>query len=695
MTNGSTPGRNRLTHETSPYLLQHAGNPVDWYPWGEEAFARARELDRPVLLSVGYSACHWCHVMAHESFEDAAIASLMNDWFINIKVDREERPDIDAVYMTATQALTGQGGWPMTVFLTPEGEPFYAGTYFPPEDRWGRPGFPRLLENIHQAWLTDHDRVLESATTITGRLREASRQTAQGFAVTADDASLAVEHFRGAYDPVRGGFGGAPKFPSPANLEFLLMHQARAGDDGRVPSVREMVLRTLRRMAAGGIHDHLGGGFHRYSVDAEWLVPHFEKMLYDNAQLARVYLHAYQVTGEAEFELTARSTLDYLLRDMRHASGGFFAAQDADTEGIEGKSFVWRPEEIVEVLGGADGALFYTAYGVTPAGNFEDPHHPEFGRRSVLHLPRSIAELAAERGADATALSERLTGLRARLLAVREKRARPGLDDKVLTSWNGLALAAFAEAGRVLGEPRYIEAAQANARFAHEALWRNGALLHTWKDGAAKIPGLLEDYALYGLGLVELYRATGDLGWLDWARTLFGTLAERYHDEEGGGFFDTPADGEQLILRQKPLVDAAVPSGNGAAALLALWLARYDGRPDRERYAVEAFGLAGDHFTDHANGFGSMWQAAELMLAPHREAAIIGPPPARSPFERALAERYLPSLVIAPAAEGAGLPLLDGRGAPSGAVAYLCEEMACSLPATTDEAFREQLAALH
>ena len=504
MTDATPAHRNRLAGETSPYLLQHAANPVDWYPWGEEAFAKARSEDRPILLSIGYSACHWCHVMAHESFEDEATAALMHAHFVNIKVDREERPDLDAVYMTATQALTGQGGWPMTVFMTADGKPFYAGTYFPPEDGHGRPGFPRLLESISRSWADDRAKLLESAESITARLRESVERRNGG---TGDDAAgaigpdhtrRAVELMRNSFDRTNGGFGGAPKFPSPGNLEFLLAHSVHAsagreggdaddsGGDGE-PNAREMVFHTLRKMAEGGIYDQLGGGFARYSVDARWLVPHFEKMLYDNAQLVRVYLHAWQLSGDPLFERIVRETLDYLMREMLDGEGGLYAAQDADSEGIEGKYFVWTVDQIVAVLGEDDAALFNDVHGVTERGNFVDPHHEELTGRNVLSVTRDLNSVALERGVPAAKLAVRLRAMRERLLAVRDGRVPPGLDDKVLTSWNGLALAAFAEAARVLGDGRYRALAERNAAFVRESLWDGSALLHTYKGGVAKI----------------------------------------------------------------------------------------------------------------------------------------------------------------------------------------------------------------
>ena len=696
-------GRNRLAAETSPYLLQHADNPVDWYPWGEEAFERARAEDKPLLLSVGYSSCHWCHVMAHESFEDETIAGLMNEAFVNIKVDREERPDVDNVYMTATQALTGSGGWPMTVFLTPDGKPFYAGTYFPPEDGHGRPGFPRVLTALRDLWQNERSRVLDSAQGITERLQAAvARQYASedgAVEVGADLASEAVEGLWRSFDEEWGGFGRAPKFPNPGGLEFLLMHEARRRGEGGPPGTAgRMALSTLRAMAAGGMYDQLGGGFARYSVDRQWLVPHFEKMLYDNAQLARVYLHAFQFGGEPSFERIVRETLDYLEREMLDAEGGFYSAQDADSEGIEGKFFVWTREELSAVLGDDDAPICGAVYGVTEGGNFQDPHHPEFGRRNVLSRYRPLGEIAREFGLDEGELEARLPGWRAALLAERERRIWPGLDDKVLTSWNGLALAAFAEAGRVLGDERYLGIARRNAEFVRGSMWQaagdgpGGRLLHSWKDGVAKIDGLLDDYACYGLGLIELYRATGDLDHLRWAAELLEEILGRFGDAEGGGFFESPEDAERLILRQKPLFDAATPSGNGATALLAFWLGRYFGRAEWEGVAREVVAEVSARMAEGAGGFGSLLQVVELLIAPPREIAVVGEPEAREPFERELAGRFLPATLLAPAAGEGVLPVLEGRAvAPGEAAAYVCEDFVCALPARSVEELVAQL----
>lgn len=683
---------NRLAGETSPYLLQHASNPVDWFPWGDEAFRRARAEDKPVLLSVGYSACHWCHVMAHESFENPAIAGLMNRYFVNIKVDREERPDIDSVYMTAVQALTGQGGWPMTVFMAPDGRPFYAGTYFPPEDGYGRPEFSRVLEVLHEKWTNERAEIMDSAASITAHLKAASERPMPGrITLTPDIAREAARVFEDSFDERWGGFGMAPKFPGPANLEFLLAYGTRIKQVERGNGTPlDMVLHTLDAMASGGMYDQLGGGFARYSVDEQWLVPHFEKMLYDNAQLARVYLHAYQLTGEPRFERICRETLDYLQRELLDPEGSFYAAQDADSEGIEGKYFVWTRAEI-ETATGPDTNLAWSWFGVTAAGNFSDPHHPELTGRNVLTARANPSDIARQFGLGAGELSEKVALIRGRLLSARGERARPGLDDKQLTSWNGLALAAFAEAARVLGDGRYRQIAEQNATFVREQLWYGGRLRHTYKAGRAHVEGLLEDYAYYGLGLVELYKLTGDLSHLGWARELFESILARFHDARSGGFFEGSEDGEALLLRQKPLFDAATPGGNAAAAMLGLWLGRYYGEHRWEELVDEVVGLVSDHLVQAASGFGMLLLAVDFALAPHREVAIIGQPEAREPLERVVAREYRPWVVVAPSSAGGGLPLLEDRGPGPGALAYVCQDMVCQLPVADREALAEQL----
>jgi len=680
---------NRLKDETSPYLLQHAENPVDWFPWGDEAFEAARTQGKPVLLSVGYSACHWCHVMAHESFENPAIAALMNDYFINIKVDREERPDIDGVYMTAVQALTGQGGWPMTVFMTPDGKPFYAGTYFPPADGHGRPGFPRVLETLHAKWADERDEIVKSAEAVTAHLRQAAARVADGEAnITADLPSRAVELYKDVFDSVWGGFGMAPKFPSPSGLEFLLAHSTGTNAD---PAAREMALETLRQMASGGIYDQLGGGFARYSVDERWMVPHFEKMLYDNAQLVRVYLHAFQLTAEPLFERIVRETLAYLEREMLDPEGGFYAAQDADSEGIEGRYFVWTVDEISGVLGD-DAPLFVDWFGLTPGGNFTDPHHPELVGRNVLSVRHDAGEVAARFGMDTPALLEKVESLRTKVLETRDLRVKPGLDDKMLASWNGLALGAFAEAARVLHNPSYRDVAEHNALLLRGKFWHAGRLHHTYKAGIARVAGVLEDYAYVGLGLVELFKLTGDLSHLDWARELFETALTEFRDEEQGGFFEAPRSGEALIVQQKSFFDAATPSGNGAMALLALWIGRYYLRPEGEQVAREVMNLVHDHLLQAPTGFGALWQAVEFLLAPNREVAIVGEPAARQPLEAEVARAFRPWLAIAPSVNGKGLPMFAGREGTGTALAYVCEDMVCQLPVADATGLREQLA---
>ncbi len=678
---------NRLANETSPYLLQHADNPVDWFPWGDEAFAKARAEDKPILLSVGYSSCHWCHVMAHESFEDAATAAVMNEHYVNIKVDREERPDVDSVYMSAVQALTGSGGWPMTVFMDVEGRPFYAGTYFPPDEGHGRPGFRRLLRFIAEKWRTGREEVLGSAEKISEHLQNATRRTpGAGDAPSFETTNRAVELFGEVFDMEWGGFGMAPKFPSPTNLQFLLTVYAREKESELGQSALEMVLHTLRAMATGGMYDQLGGGFARYSVDGEWMVPHFEKMLYDNAQLARLYLNAYQVTGDEGFARVVRETLDFLLSEMRDSEGGFHAALDADSEGIEGKYYVWTADELKAVLGDDDAQLAAAWYGVTRDGNFSDPHHPELTGRNVLSARASLDDLAVRFSLDPETVLDRVEAARQKLLDVRAQRVRPGLDDKVLTSWNGLALAAFAEAGRVLGEIRYQVAAAEVAAFLRSSVWIDERLRHTWKGDAARVPGMLEDYAYVGLGLVELYKLTGDIALLEWARDLWDVIQTQFHDDAGGGYFETPGDGEQLLLRQKPFFDSATPSGNGSAALLGLWLGRYYSRSDWERPAEEVVAQVADHLLRAVTGFGTILQAIEFFASPSRELVIVGEPERRLALEDAAAAKFLPWVAIAPTPDADGLPMFEGREPASDEpVAYVCENMMCLMPARAPE----------
>ncbi|MHA0038641.1 thioredoxin domain-containing protein [Deinococcus sp. PESE-13] len=674
---------NRLAQESSPYLLQHQDNPVDWWPWSPDAFAEARQRDVPVLLSVGYSTCHWCHVMAHESFEDEGTAAFMNAHFVNIKVDREERPDVDAVYMAATQALTGQGGWPMTVFLTPEAEPFYAGTYFPPQEGMGMPSFMRVLASIDDVWQNRRDQALGNAQALTEHVREASQPARREGELPEGALARAVENAARLYDAQLGGFGRAPKFPAPSTLDFLLTQ----------PQGREMALHTLRMMGAGGIYDQLGGGFHRYSVDAQWLVPHFEKMLYDNAQLVRTLLRAYQLTGEDDFARLARETLEYLEREMLAPDGGFYSAQDADTPtehgGVEGLTFTWTPDEIRAVLG-EDADLALRSFNVTAQGNFRDPHQPAYGSRNVLHTPTPLPALARELGDDA---AQRLQSARAKLFAARQVRPQPHTDDKVLTSWNGLVLAALADAARILGEEKYLDLARRNADFVRRELrLPGGTLRHTFKDGQASVEGLLEDHALYGLGLVALFQAGGDLAHLHWARELWDVVRRDFWDEAAGVFYSTGGQAEALLTRQASFFDSAILSDNAAAALLGVWMNRYFGDAEAEAIAGRTVQSFHAEMLTAPTGLGGLWQVAAFLEAPHTEVAVIGTAAERQPLERELARHFLPFTALAPADEGGDLPVLEAR--PGGGQAYVCVNHACQLPTRDPAELARQVAAL-
>ncbi len=678
---------NRLATETSPYLLQHAHNPVDWYPWGEEAFARARAEDRPVLLSVGYSACHWCHVMEHESFENPEIAGLMNQHFVNIKVDREERPDVDAVYMQAVQAISGHGGWPMTVFLTPDARPFHAGTYFPPEDRGGMPGLPRVLLAVAEAYRQRKDEVIASAGRLTEHIAGSALTAAGAGALTPAIMDEAARRLVAAFDTANGGFGGPPKFPQAMALDFLLRHHARTRDAHSL----DMVTRTLRNMAAGGIRDQLGGGFHRYAVDAIWLVPHFEKMLYDNALLARVYLHAWQVTGEPSLRSVAEGTIDYVLRDMANPAGGFYSSEDADSDGVEGRFYTWTREELVEALGSEDGALAALAFGVGARPNFE--------HTNVLHRPLSLSELAAAAGLPEDALVQQVDGLRARLLEARARRARPARDEKVLTAWNGLMLRALAEAAAVLEREDYARAAVANASFLLDAVRDGDRVLRSWKDGRARIAGYLEDYALLADGLLAVYELTFEPRWLAQARAIATAMAARFWDAADGCFYDTPVDGERLIVRPRDPLDNATPSGSSAATLLLARLAALDGDPEKSRLVERVLAGYREALARFPSGFGELLAALDTYVSPGPEVAIIGDPDAEDTraLRRVLYRRFRPNRAVAGRRPGDGIaarlsPLLEGRGRRDGrATAYVCHRFACQAPTTDPAELERQL----
>jgi uncharacterized protein len=651
---------NRLAHETSPYLLQHKDNPVDWYAWGEEALARAREEERPILLSIGYSACHWCHVMERESFEDPDTAALMNERFVAIKLDREERPDLDSIYMEACQAMTGQGGWPLNVFLTPEQVPFFAGTYFPPDSRMGMPSWRSVLEAVANAWDERRDEIRAGGEQIAQRLRGGAllAPSEQPF----DESTLdeGVESLRGAYDRANGGFGQAPKFPPASAIEFLL----RRGET-------EMSAHTLRAMASGGMYDQVGGGFARYSVDPYWLVPHFEKMLYDNALLARAYLHGWQVTGDPLFQTVTEETLDWALREMRGPEGGFYSALDADSEGVEGKFYVWSVEEMRAALGDlpdADEAIAW--FGATDRGNFEGSNIPVRGPGE----PEGRDEW------------------RRRLYDVRTQRVWPGLDDKRLTSWNALMISALADAGAVLERTDYLEAARAAADFVLRELRDprspasagqgagNGRLLRSWKDGRGKLNAYLEDHAFLLEALLSLYEASFEPRWFAEARALADTMIERFGDDDNGGFFETSSDHEQLLARRKDLEDHPIPAGNSSAAYGLLRLGALTGEHEYAARAESVLRLLHELAPKHPQAFGHLLQALDFRLAQVKEVALVGDE--LRPLERVVRGSFRPHLVIA-GGEPDGVPLLEGREAVEGRpTAYVCEQFLCRAPVT-------------
>jgi len=625
---------NRLAGETSPYLLQHADNPVDWYPWGDEAFTRARTEDKPILLSVGYAACHWCHVMEHESFEDDVTARLMNERFVSVKVDREERPDVDSLYMDAVVALTGHGGWPMTVFLTPEGEPFLGGTYYPPEPRHGLPSFQQVLNAVADAYRERRGDVARQASAIVDAVRQSAELRPSTDPLTEGILGEATRALQRQFDREWGGWGGAPKFPQASTLEFLLRMHLR-GDEDALPMVRQ----TLDAMAVGGMYDLVGGGFHRYSVDREWLVPHFEKMLYDNALLAAAYLHGWVVTGDVRYRRVTEETLDYMLRELLLPEGGFASAQDADTDGVEGLTFTWTPDEGVR----------------------EELLQPFEDGRSVIR---------GDLGADE----------RARLFEIRERRPKPLRDDKAITAWNGLALAVLAEAGRRLERADYLDAARRLGEFILGPLSDGDRLHRTFRAGEAKGTGYLEDYADVAHGLLELHEATGELRWLQEANRLSRLAVELFADDERGGFFLSPADGEELVARKKDLEDHPTPSGNSMLASVLLRLARIYGDDELERRAVGVFRLVHGAVTRAPSAFGHALTALDLHFSPPRELVIVGPVDA--PVARAALEPFQPNTVVAvgPSDE---VPLLAGKTlVDDQAAVYVCERFTCLAPVT-------------
>jgi uncharacterized protein YyaL (SSP411 family) len=679
---------NKLINETSPYLVQHAHNPVDWYPWGEEALNRSRNEDRPILLSIGYSACHWCHVMEHESFENPEIAKLMNENFVCIKVDREERPDIDSIYMTAVQMMTGQGGWPLTTFLAPDLKPFYGGTYYPPYDRQGMPGFARVLTTLADAYKNQRGEVTRAGDSITAELQKANQFRQSQDMLTTDVLDQAISALYENFDTANGGFGGAPKFPPSMNLMFLLRQHNRT----KSAVALEIVELTLDRMARGGMYDHLGGGFHRYSVDAKWQVPHFEKMLYDNALLARIYLYAFQATKKNEYKDVAEETLEYVIRDMMSSEGGFYSSEDADSEGEEGKFYTWTENEIISLLGSADGEIFCEYFNVPEHGNFEHG-------LSILNVPRPLSVFSSAKAVPAKEVSGLLRRCKKTLFHARQQRVRPGRDEKILTAWNGLMLTTFAEAANILDRDDYRRIAASSADFITSKLMSQGRLLRTYKDGSAKLNGYAEDYAYVIEGLLALYEATFELKYFDRARSLSDTLIASFGDESEPGFYFTASDHEQLIARMKDYYDNAIPSANSVAALTLLKLSLLTGDVTYQQPALSILRMMQQAMSRHPSGFGYLLCALDFYLAQPKEIAIIGD--AGSHEVRLLMNeiysRYLPNKVLAlmePGDESAieSIALLRGRKQiDNKPTAYVCQDYVCRAPVNTPEQLAAEL----
>ncbi|MBM4254412.1 MAG: thioredoxin domain-containing protein [Deltaproteobacteria bacterium] len=678
---------NRLSKETSPYLLQHAHNPVDWFPWGEEAFAKAKAENKPILLSVGYSACHWCHVMERESFENEQIAQLMNELYVNIKVDREERPDVDEIYMNAVQMLTGRGGWPMTVFLTPDGKPFYGGTYFPPEDRHNLPAFPRVLAGVAQAYREKPQEVAHSTAQILANLEKLSHREETLRPLHESTLEKTASSLAQHVDHTHGGLGGAPKFPNSMVFGFFLRQYKASGRRQYL----DVTLHTLRKMAEGGMYDQLGGGFHRYSVDERWLVPHFEKMLYDNALLVRVYLEAYQATHEVFFRQVVEETLAYVEREMLHPDGGFYATQDADSEGEEGKFFVWSHDEVMRILGDEAGEIFCRYYDVTDVGNFE--HH------NILHPTLSLEQLAKLFRRNLAEVSQLIAEAKHKLFLVREQRVKPGRDEKILTSWNGLMLSAFVEGYKVLGHPRYLAIARQTTDFIFARLYREGRLLHCYKEGQAKFNAYLDDYAFLAAAFIDLYEATFERQYLDMALELTETLLSRFWDATEGAFFFTSIDHEALISRSKSAFDGSVPSGNSVAALTLLRLFSLTDKREYLNKAEQLLRLFYDAMEQNPFGFSHMLCALDFYLHRPTEICLLGivHEPQTRELLAEIHSQLLPNktLVGIESPQQSQLPgMFAGKVQVDGQVtAYVCRNFTCSLPVIDREALRKVLLA--
>tara|TARA_Y100000588_G_scaffold130035_1_gene142429 strand:- start:7968 stop:10013 length:2046 start_codon:yes stop_codon:yes gene_type:complete len=677
---------NRLINETSPYLLQHAQNPVDWYPWGNDAFNRAKNEDKPILLSVGYSACHWCHVMESESFENLAIAEIMNEKFVCIKVDREERPDVDAIYMSAVQAMTGQGGWPMTVFLTPDGEPFFGGTYFPPQDRGGLPAFPRVLEVMADTYRDKRSEVLETSQKLISHIRGISPKDNDLEILESKIIDTAFSKLQDNFDNKYGGFGLQPKFPQPMIYEFLLKYYIKTG----LPEALEMVEVTLNNMAAGGIYDHLRGGFHRYSTDTYWLVPHFEKMLYDNALLIRLYLHAYQVTGNNTYRVVVEETLDYVIAEMTDKSGGFFSSQDADTEGEEGKYFVWRPEEIEDLLGKEQGSLFNKYFNVDIDGNFEG--------MSILNVTMSKSDFMFSEGLEKSEFENLISQSKSLLLESRATRTSPGIDDKILTSWNSLMIGAFAEAGSILGRSDYVSIAERGADYILKTLVTEDRLLRTSRNGQAKLQGYLEDYSFLVNSLILLHEATLSQKWLNAAIKFTENMINLFWDKKNKQFYDTGIDHESLIIRPINFQDNAIPSGAAIAADVLLKMAVITGRKEFEQYGKDALKSSVPMLNQYPLGAGHWLCVLDFYLDKTKEIVVLGKSKSCDTKELVaeVFRHYIPNRVfVGNDVEDetvSNLPILQRKNLVNGkATAFVCEDYVCSLPSSTPESFAKQL----
>lgn len=663
---------NALVHESSPYLLQHAYNPVNWMPWGPEAFEKARSEDKPIFLSVGYSACHWCHVMERESFENDTIAAFLNEHYISIKVDREERPDVDQIYMSAVQLITRRGGWPMSVFITPEGAPFYGGTYWPPQSRMGMPGFLDILKKLQDYWANRRHEVENSASQLVQAIDDLAAPIFERIELGPETITKATEELVSSADRRLGGFGGAPKFPHPMDIRVLLRGWKRTGNSLAL----EMALLTLNKMAHGGIYDQLGGGFHRYSTDAHWLVPHFEKMLYDNALLVPAYLEAYQITQDEAYAETVRETLEYVLREMTDPAGGFYSAQDADSEGVEGKFFVWTEREIIEILGETEGTLFNRCYDVTPGGNWEG--------HSILNRPKTWTELSALEGIEVDELNTRLNASRQKLLEVREKRIAPGRDDKILVSWNGMMITAFAQAALVLNESRYRDAATKACDFLlNNVTNEQGELFHSYQNGQARFTAYSDDYACLIDGLVETAQASGRWDLLTQAQQLADNAITRFFDNTDGGFFYTANDHEKLITRTKDSQDNATPSGNGMMATALLKLGRLTSRTDLEDKAVATLNYLSGLLAEHPRAAGQAVMALDFLLGPTPEIVLTDAQDGNAEtFARAVWQRFIPNklFVHSPMTSPAPLDIAAGKGVSQQSLLYLCDHGTCSAP---------------